>query len=149
MVISSFKDENSFLSSFAPARVYSERFGIWFPTVEHGYQALKTTSHSERLHIAGLSTPGKAKRAGRKVTLREDWEKIRVPVMRMLVRQKFSDPEMAAKLLATGDHRLVEGNYWHDQFWGDCTCPKHIFVEGQNMLGKILMLVREELRCPE
>ena len=56
------------------------------------------------------------------------------------VRMKFTDPALAAKLLATGEATLVEGNHWGDTFWGVCD------GEGRNQLGEILMTVREELR---
>jgi predicted NAD-dependent protein-ADP-ribosyltransferase YbiA (DUF1768 family) len=66
-----------------------------------------------------------------------------------LLRAKFiSIPEHAEKLLATGNATLIEGNHWHDQYWGDCTCAKHRDVPGMNILGKLLMQVREELRSP-
>jgi hypothetical protein len=61
--------------------------------------------------------------------------------MESLVKEKFTrDTELGAKLVATGDEELVEGNYWGDTFWGVCRGV------GQNHLGKILMKVREELR---
>lgn len=62
-------------------------------------------------------------------------------VMLQLLRQKFlGDEELRRKLLRTGDAMLVEGNYWGDTYWGVC------FGSGKNMLGKLLMQVREELR---
>ena len=58
-----------------------------------------------------------------------------------VVRAKFDQhPDLAQKLLETGDEELVEGNTWGDRYWGVCG------GKGKNMLGKILMRVREELR---
>jgi predicted NAD-dependent protein-ADP-ribosyltransferase YbiA (DUF1768 family) len=74
-------------------------------------------------------TPGEAKKLARKLTaqgyLRKDWEQASLGIMEGLVRQKFSlYPTLREKLLATGDEELVEGNYWHDNFWGACSCRK-------------------------
>ena len=58
-----------------------------------------------------------------------------------LVRAKFKqNPGLAEKLLNTGERELVEGNQWGDTFWGVCS------GKGENVLGKILMQVRLEIR---
>ena len=59
--------------------------------------------------------------------------------MRDLLRNKFSEPDLAARLLATGSTELIEGNNWNDTFWGVCR------GRGRNMLGQLLMEVREEI----
>jgi ribA/ribD-fused uncharacterized protein len=111
------------------------------PTVEHSFAASKTLDAFERLEIAGQTTPGRAKRRGRKVELRPDWEDVKLTVMLILIRDKFTrHPELTEKLLDTGDQELVEGNWWNDTFWGVC---KGV---GENHLGRILMQVRSELR---
>ena len=85
--------------------------------------------------------PSEAKRLGRRVRLRSDWEQVKYDVMLDVVRAKFNQhPDLAQKLLATGDEELVEGNDWGDTYWGVCN------GRGKNMLGKILMRVRAELR---
>jgi predicted NAD-dependent protein-ADP-ribosyltransferase YbiA (DUF1768 family) len=66
--------------------------------------------------------------------------------MLYIIRNKFSDKYMSDLLLNTGDEELIEGNYWHDNYWGNCTCSKCKDIEGQNKLGKILMKVRDEIR---
>jgi predicted NAD-dependent protein-ADP-ribosyltransferase YbiA (DUF1768 family) len=69
--------------------------------------------------------------------------------MEDLVRQKFSlYPTLREKLLATGEEELVEGNYWHDNFWGACSCRKCEGREKHNHLGRILMKVRSGLGGP-
>ena len=78
--------------------------------------------------------------------MRRDWDKIKVDVMRDLLRDKFEDPNLRQMLLATYPNDLIEGNTWHDQFWGDCECPKHENTMGMNWLGTLLMEIREELR---
>jgi ribA/ribD-fused uncharacterized protein len=107
--------------------------------VEHAYQAAKTLDRVARLEIANLETPGQAKRKGRNVTLRADWEEIKLDVMRACIAQKFSREPLRSQLLATGDTPLVEGNHWGDTFWGVCK------GKGQNNLGVILMQVRRDL----
>ena len=80
---------------------------------------------------------------GGEVFLRPDWEEVKVGIMEEIVRAKFTQhPELAARLLATGDKVLVEGNHWGDTCWGVDTRTG----QGENHLGKILMKVREELR---
>lgn len=112
--IASFDGEWRFLSNFHPSPVKFE--GIEYETVEHAFQAAKTVSHGERILIAGETTPGRAKRAGRKVTLRTDWEDVKFGVMKTLVALKFTtNPDLALKLLDTGNRRLIEGNTWGDR----------------------------------
>lgn len=137
-MISDFSGEFAFLSNFHPARVVFG--GIVFPTVEHAFQAAKSERREDWIAIAALPTAGKAKRAGRKVQLREDWEQLKVEIMTELVRRKFQNPDLRQQLLATGDQELVEGNTWNDRFWGVCK------GKGENHLGKILMFVRRRLQ---
>lgn len=137
--IEGFDKEFAFLSNFYPSLMEVER--MEYLTLEHAYQALKTKDRTERLAIAALESPGAAKRAGRKVTLRDDWEEIKLEVMKNLVRLKFTlHEDLKEKLLDTGNAYLEETNTWRDRFWGVCK------GEGQNHLGRILMEVRDELR---
>jgi ribA/ribD-fused uncharacterized protein len=135
--ITSFTGEYEFLSNFSWSPVLHD--SIQYPTVEHAFQAAKTYDKDERRRIAALPTPGMAKRAGRKVKLRKNWNEMRVKVMRTLLRKKFLHPGLAGKLLATEDAELIEGNSWGDTFWGVCNGV------GENRLGKLLMEIREEL----
>ncbi len=131
----------SFLSNFHTAYVVWE--GVKYPTSEHAYQAAKTLNLELRKNVFGdmNSSPAVAKRAGRRIELRPDWESVKIDVMREIVRIKFqTHTKLAEKLLATGDEELVEGNTWGDRFWGQ------VDGVGENWLGKILMEVRGELR---
>ena len=139
-----FKEENAFLSNFYESSITLE--GINYPTVEHAFQAAKSLGADVRHKIASATTPGGAKSLGRQVCLRPDWEQIKDSVMLECVREKFKNPELRAKLLSTEDEELVEGNWWHDNYWGSCHCPKCLHIEGKNKLGKILMQVREEIK---
>jgi ribA/ribD-fused uncharacterized protein len=132
------------LSNFAPAQVTLD--GVSYPTVEHAYQAAKNLEPEMRESIRAASTPELARKMGRKLAQRPDWPEVRVEVMRDLVRQKFSGrPDLKVVLLATGDAELVEGNTWHDNFWGRCRCSRCVATPGLNWLGRILMEVREGL----
>ncbi len=137
--IASFSGEYRYLSNFWPAEVTFE--GHRYPSVEHAYQAAKTLDAEARARIAALPTPSEAKRAGRALTYRADWDRVKLDVMERCVRDKFiNHAVLGAKLLATGEAELVEGNDWGDEFWGVCE------GRGANHLGKILMKVRAELR---
>lgn len=134
-----FNGTHRFLSNFFPATV--EYDGLEYPSTEHAYQAAKTEDPAQRRRIREVQKPGEAKRLGKQVKMRTDWEKIKIDVMRDLVRQKFSKhKDLREKLLETGDAYIEETNSWNDTFWGVCK------GKGQNWLGKILMEVREELK---
>ena len=138
-MIDKFNGEYRWLSNFYPAVILYK--GDVFPTSEHAYQAMKTFHPEEYEQIRAASTPGKAKRLGSRVTLRPDWDNVKLGLMLEIVTAKFREhPELAEKLLATGDEELIEGNTWNDTFWGVCD------GKGKNYLGRILMLIREELR---
>lgn len=136
--ITEFKGGYRFLSNFYPC-VIKGVGGMVFNSVEHGFQAAKTLDVDSQVKIWQAATPGDAKRLGRRVTLRQDWELIKLAVMLDLVRQKFAEPTLRRQLLATLDAELVEGNWWNDTFWGVCR------GKGENHLGKILMQVRYEI----
>lgn len=135
MTINSFSGEYRFLSNFYPAEVIYG--GKKYPSVEHAYQAAKTTDELSRKEIREAETAKLAKNLGKYVAMRHDWGGIRINVMRKLIQRKFSSPDLLAKLLATGNATLIEGNTWKDHYFGVCNGV------GQNHLGKILMEVRE------
>lgn len=138
MAIDRFRDEYEFLSNFYEAPVHYEyKYG----SNEAAFQSRKSTSFRERIDFTGYR-PSDSKKFGRKVKLRADWESVKVDFMRDIVYAKFlQNPELAEKLLATGDSELIEGNTWHDTFWG---VDSKTGV-GKNWLGKILMEVRANL----
>lgn len=136
--IVSFAGEYRWLSNFEPAPVVFE--GVEYPSTEHAYQAAKTTDAAEREAIRACETPGRAKRMGRKITIRRGWDGMKVAVMLDLTRQKYALPDYRELLLATGEREIVEGNTWGDTFWGVCR------GEGRNHLGRVLMRVRRELQ---
>ena len=144
-----FRGNYAFLSNFHPAEVTIRLLDgsvRSVPTVEHGFQAMKCQYLSQQVEIAECATPVFAKRMAGQVAPRQDWLERRYDIMSKLVQQKFKyHPELQAQLLATGQMPLVEDNEWHDNYWGNCTCQRCSANNGNNMLGKILMEVREEL----
>ena len=106
---------------------------------------MKTLDRSERERIAALPKAVQAKRAGRTVTMRRDWDDVKLSAMRYLLRQKYAPGTPHARaLLATGDAEIVEWNYWHDREFGRCSCDR-CGGQGRNELGRALMRVRAEL----
>ena len=143
--ISGFRGEYQFLSNFYPCKI---NFGnLVFDSVEAAFQAAKCEDYADRLKFQGLMG-SEAKKLGRRVKLRADWEQVKIPVMTELVQQKFTNsPEMLKELTATGDAILVEENMWHDNFYGDCVCARCRNIPGQNKLGLILMEIRNQYQA--
>lgn len=135
-VIDRFDGKYFFLSNFYEAPV--EYMGYEFQSNEAAFQGAKCPSRIEE--FIGLP-PNKAKRLGRKVELRQDWEAVKDSVMYEICLNKFTRyTDLKDKLLATGEAELIEGNYWHDYYWGVCE------GKGLNKLGNILMKIRSELK---
>lgn len=139
MAITNFHESHRFLSNFYPSPIVID--GMRCATVEHAFQALKTEVVASREWVRSAPTAAEAKKRGRQVEMRADWDAVRVSEMRRCLREKFSDLELMAQLQATGDEELIEGNYWHDYFWGVCD------GRGKNWLGKLLMEIRAEYRA--
>jgi N-glycosidase YbiA len=130
------------LSNFSRHGV--ELDGIYWPTVEHYFQAQKFPDTEQARLIQRARTPGQAKELGRSrdVPLRSDWEQVKDEIMRKAVLRKFeTHADARAVLLSTGDEELIE-NAPSDYYWG-CGADG----SGKNMVGKILMEVRAELQA--
>lgn len=152
-MIDKFKGRWYFLSNFYACEI--EHQGITYPSVEHYYVAMKFndeqfidgkyyTPGDLREIISKTKDPAQVKKLGRKIKLRKDWKNYKLKVMNHGVREKFKSPKLSELLISTGDMELVEGNSWHDNFYGQCDCFK-CKGKGKNHLGKILMKVRSEI----
>ncbi len=150
-MINSFSDRFRFLSNFYPCEINYE--GIKYPSVEHFYVAQKIKDDQIvdgkfmpwidiREYISKISSPGEVKRLGRKLQIRKDWDAIKLSIMEYGVNQKFKNEALQEMLISTRDEELIEGNSWHDNFFGSCQCSK-CGNSGANNLGKILMKVRD------
>jgi len=139
-VIDSFRGTYRFLSNMSAYKVFY--LGDTYYSAEAAYQGSKAVTDLQRMKMVRVKRPDYARRMGRSMKqIREDWDKIKLRVMYEIVKAKFSQNEkLQAKLLATRDRVLIEGNDWGDTFWGMTD------GEGENHLGKILMRVRAELR---
>lgn len=128
-------EEYGWLSNFHRARQVV--LDTEYPTNEHFYQSMKCAidDDAEMIRLAG--TPSEAKRLGQLVLRRPDWDEVRVGFMLLGLLAKFQqNPDLRERLLATGDATLHEDSPT-DLFWGK---------KGQDMLGRLLMQVREELQ---
>lgn len=134
--------KNSWLSNFAPSLIAGKEGGAWvfYPTVEHFFQAMKTLDLQERAQIRAAGAPSKARSLGRNVRLRPDWDNLRNDVMLWALQKKFrSGCALAQRLLATGDVELVHEAPW-DGYWGSGRGNR-----GRNELGRMLMAIRASL----
>ena len=154
-LMSAFDDPTRLIDSFTGKHLFLSNFdtrpftyaGARCPSCEHGFNASKTLDPAQRAHVMAAPTPAEAKRRGRAVDLRPDWDsRVRYEVMAAVLEAKFTDPELRQLLLGTGDALLVEGNGHHDQQWADCVCDRHRAWAGKNRLGVELMALRASLR---
>ncbi len=131
-------------SNFAPYSIAID--GQRWPTVEHYFQAQKCPDKAYRERIRRIASPLEAARMGRdrRMKLRRDWESVKVEVMRRALAAKFTQHEdLRALLLSTGQVKLVEHTE-NDAFWGDGGDGS-----GKNMLGQLLMRLRDALRAAD
>lgn len=137
-MINKFRGKYYFLSNFYETDIKYD--GINYRNTEAAFQAQKVLSDDEKRKFSNLDAR-RAKKLGRRVKLRKDWEKVKDNYMYEICLAKFSqNHELAEKLLETGDEELIEGNQWKDTYWGVYN------GKGKNKLGKILMRIRKELR---
>lgn len=155
-VIDNFMGEYRWLSNFHLCDILYE--GILYPSTEHAYQAAKSLYIETRKLFSKDTKPnawnetvlgpwrpltcGEAKRKGRKILIRDDWEQIKLKVMFDINIEKYKDDYLSDKLVDTRGCELIEGNTWKDTYWGVCNGV------GQNNLGKILMQIRD-IHCLE
>ena len=141
-VISSFRGNFAFLSNFYPINVVYE--GKIYPSSEHAFVAAKTLDEDIRAAITLVPTAGKVKNLGKTLTLRNDWNAVKINEMRRILEDKFSpsrtDVPIMQWLTDTAPAILIEGNTWGDRFWGQSPVGN-----GRNELGKILMSIRDDI----
>ncbi len=144
-IINDFNNEKyKWLSNFYPSKFIAN--GKEFCSVEQYYQyekAIEFNDFETADKILNTSSPGKAKSLGRDVKNFDDlvWNKYKINIMKDGLYAKFTqNSELYNLLLSTGSSILIEGNQWQDTFWGV------VNGEGQNNLGLLLMLLRNELR---
>lgn len=135
--IKGFFGEYKWLSNFHGCDI--EYQGLRFQSTEAAYQAAKCRHSYDRQQFTGVNA-SKAKRMGRQITIREDWDEVKFSIMLELCTYKFSrNSELRKKLLETGNKYIEETNWWGDTYWGVCN------GKGENKLGQILMIIRSNL----
>jgi len=140
-MIGPFDGKYRWLSNFYVSDVEYE--GVIYKTAEHAFQAAKSLNPERRKWVEEAEYPAQAKKRGRQLVIREDWEDVRISIMEEILINKFAKSPLKEMLLDTGDEELVEVNWWGDKFWGACDgC-------GENNLGKLLMKVRNKLKILE
>ena len=135
-MIKEFRGEYRWLSNFWPCAVVLDN--VSYKSVENAYQAAKCENKADQEQFENC-TAGQAKRLGRKVVMRGDWERVKVGIMVRLLEEKFGQEPLRSQLVETEDALIEEGNTWGDTFWGVCD------GEGENYLGKLIMEIRTEL----
>lgn len=139
-MIKEFQGEFRWLSNFTPCHINLD--GRDFTSVEHAYMSAKSDSADWKDFCQKEMSAGLVKKRSRYIQLVNNWENIKVDIMRECISQKFEHPFLKEKLLATGNVHIQEGNMWNDKFWGVCLKTN----KGQNILGKLIMEKREQLK---
>jgi ribA/ribD-fused uncharacterized protein len=140
-MIDKFDNEYEFLSNFYKSPFIFD--GTMWPTMEHFYQAHKATNMADYVSISTAATPSIAKQLGGEIKIRDDWDDVKEGIMLRGLVYKFNmNIDLRDKLVET-EGELIEGNKWHDNYWGNCTCDKCKDIEGQNKLGVMLMRIRD------
>ena len=157
MIIKPFRGDYAFLSNMWECPVYYNN--VDFPSSEHAYQAAKYNDMAIRLRIAALPTPSKAKSFWREHPELVDHKRMasftrsKTSIMAEILADKFTrNSNLKQLLLETIPHQLVEEGWWHDNFWGTCTCGNkdgrhpQCLRPGRNELGQILMRLRTNIK---
>ncbi len=134
--ITEFKGRNRFLSNFYPHPITFNQ--LVFRSSEAAYQSAKTTDSGIRERFTRLDART-ARRLGKSILIRGGWDSEKLNIMYHVLREKFSKEPLRSMLLSTRGSYLEETNYWYDNFWGVYN------GEGLNHLGRLLMVVRDEL----
>lgn len=120
--------------------------GLTFPAVENFFQAMKCNKDDILMREKiSKATPFESKRLGKKVSLRKDWQVIKLNVMEFALNYKFQEGTSWRRKLNETTGEIVETNNWHDNYWGNCICDRCKHIYGQNHLGKLLMKIRDNL----
>ena len=139
-MIVEFQGEYRWLSNFATCNIMLD--GRSYRSVEHAYMSAKSNDPEWKDYCQKTVNPGDVKRASKYATLIKNWEDVKVSIMEGLLRQKYNQSPYKEWLIATGEEPIQEGNRWHDTFWG-------IYLptgKGQNVLGKLIMKIRDEIQ---
>jgi len=139
-MISEFQNEYRWLSNFAPVKIVLDE--IEYPSVEQAYMSAKSDDAAWKEFCATSNTePKEVKKMSVLITIKPDWELMKLQVMKSCLVQKFNTEPYRTKLLLTGDEYIQEGNRWGDIYWGVCLNTNM----GENTLGKLIMEICKTL----
>ena len=140
-MIESFKGIYTWLSNMVPVKIIYE--GIEYPSVEHAYMSAKSSDMAWKSRCADTQiSPKQIKQESKSIRLRDEWEDMKIDVMKECLEQKYQQEPFKTLLLGTGETHIQEGNWWGDFFWGvDIKTGK-----GENNLGKLIMKIRNDLK---
>lgn len=119
----------------------------YFPTAEHAYQFGKALKPAVQEWLMAAPSPALLAMAAHGLyrwDIVPNWSQVKVERMRAVLHAKFTQhDDLKTLLLGTGDARLVESGTVDNavnRFWGE------VDGKGQNVLGGLLIGLREELR---
>jgi predicted NAD-dependent protein-ADP-ribosyltransferase YbiA (DUF1768 family) len=144
VTVKEFRDKYSFLSNSYKCSVEWE--GILYPSVSHALSATLTEHKKERIKISETKNISDVKKFTKDFQVTDKWTRNKYQLMYDLVLKKFlTDSMLEFKLLCTEGAKLVNGNHWHDNINGVCSCRECIGKPSENRLGEILTRVRRVL----
>lgn len=138
-MIREFQGEYRWLSNFWPCKITLD--GMTYNSVEHAYMSAKSDDIEWKKFCQSTYSLGQVKKASRSLRVKDNWNDIKLQVMKECIDQKFSQEPLKSMLINTGDIHIQEGNMWNDKFWGVCLKTG----KGENFLGKIIMQKRNKL----
>lgn len=139
-MIKEFKDDYKWLSNFASVEITLDTFT--YPSVEHAYQSAKCSFLWWKDLCSDTSNSASyVKRKSKTIKLVDDWDNIKIDIMKKCLEQKYNSDPYKTLLMNTNNQYIQEGNYWGDTFWGVCLKTN----TGQNILGHLIMDIRDIL----
>jgi ribA/ribD-fused uncharacterized protein len=134
-----FRGDYRWLSNFSPCKIILD--GLEYKSVEHAYVSAKSDDPEWKITCQTEESAGKLKRLGQKLPIKENWDALKISIMKQCLDQKFDQEPYKSNLISTGNVDIEEGNNWNDTFWG-IDLKTGI---GKNMLGKMIMEIRDRL----
>lgn len=139
-MIKEFQKEYRWLSNFVPCEIIID--GIIYHSVEAAYMSAKSNDLKWKMFCSNPdNSPGFIKKKSKEISLIENWEEIKIEIMKTCLEQKFKQEPYKSLLKETGNSHIQEGNMWNDKFWGVCLKTN----QGENNLGKLIMEIRSSL----
>lgn len=140
-MIKEFQKEYRWLNNFAPVKITLDNIDYY--SVEHAYMSAKSDNIEWKKFCSDSENKaGDVKRKSKTLKVKDNWNEIKIQIMRECIKQKFNQEPYKTKLLNTGTEYIQEGNMWNDKFWGVCLKTN----KGQNNLGKLIMEIRNQLK---